>query len=212
MNLERLIYVDDSGRPQSGLVVYAWIEFHPSRWSTVLRVWLDTRKMLWREFGIPVGQELHATDFVNGRGRISRRVPDRHIHHGVEFWKDFGIEVATKCLETLRSAEGLRVGSVWRRGDPADVARTRRETYRALVTRFESELAEGDALGMVFMDGDGSDGSYRTTHRSLKLAQRRVIEDAVFLDSHGSQLVQMADLVAWTAYVHLEQPQANGYA
>jgi hypothetical protein len=47
--LDRLIYIDDSGHPASGLVVYGWIEFSPDRWASVLKTWLETRKRLWRE-------------------------------------------------------------------------------------------------------------------------------------------------------------------
>lgn len=209
-NLDRLIYIDDSGHPSSGLVTYGWIELRPDRWAGVLKSWLDTRKRLWREFGIPVSRELHTTDYVNGRGRISKRIPERHIHNGVEYWKDFGREVAGECLETLRCSEGLSVGSVYRIGDPADFAATKQQLYASLVDRFERELAETDSLGLVFMDGDGSDTSYRSTHRGLPLGERRVIEDAVHLDSRSSQLVQMADLVAWSAYTAVEQaPRAE---
>jgi hypothetical protein len=211
-SLERLIYVDDSGHPQTGLVVYGWIEFAPDHWTHVLRAWLDTRKRLWRELGIPVTQELHTTEYVNGRGRISRRFPDSHRHKGVEHWKDFGREVAVECLETLRSAEGLTVGAVFRPGDPKSLAQTRHEAYSALIDRFETELDDADALGMVFMDGDGSDSTYRTAHRALKLDQRRVIEDAIHLDSKHSQLEQMADLVAWSAYSSLDRHAANEFA
>ena len=211
-SLDRLIYIDDSGHPQSGLVVFGWIEFTPDRWADVLRVWLDTRKRLWREFSIPVVQELHTTDYVNGRGRISTKVPERHIHAGHEHWKDFGREVAAECLETLRSTEGLRVGAVWRRGEPRELHRTKRETYSALITRIESELHGSDSLGMVFMDGDGSDTTYRAAHRNLKLSARRVIEDAVLTDSKHSQLVQMADLVAWSANAHIEPHRGNEFA
>lgn len=211
-SLDRLIYVDDSGHPQSGLVVFGWVEFSPARWNGILRSWLDTRKMLWREFGIPIVNELHATEYVNGRGRISRRVPDRHVHEGVEHWKDFGREVAEVCLETLRSTEGLGVGAVWRRADPRQVNATRRSSYAALVTRLESELARTDSLALVFMDGDGSDTSYRTTHRALRLADRRVVEDAIHVDSRTSQLVQMADLVAWSANAHVDRHPGNQFA
>lgn len=210
--LERLIYVDDSGHPQSGLVVYGWVEFAPDRWSSVLRTWLDMRKRLWRDMGVPVVQELHTTEYVNGRGRISQRFPDHHRHQGVEHWKDFGRQVAAECLETLRSCEGLAIGAVFRRGLPQDLGATRRETYIALINRIEAELAASDALGMVFMDGDGSDPSYRKAHRTLKLDQRRVIEDAIHLDSRHSQLEQMADLAAWTAYASLDRHQGNTFA
>jgi len=210
--LDRLIYVDDSGHPQSGLVVYGWVEFTPHHWAGILRTWLDMRKRLWRDSGIPVTQELHTTDYVNGRRRISQRFPDRHRHNGIEYWKDFGREIATECLETLRSTEGLTVGSVFRHGAPQDLARTRQETYSALVARFEQELSRSGSLAMVFMDGDGTDPTYRSTHRALRLDQRRVIEDAIHLDSRHSQLEQMADLVAWSAYASLDRHPGNEFA
>ena len=52
--LDRLIYVDDSGHPQTGTVVFGWIEFSPDRWNSILGTWLDTRRRLWRDFGVPV--------------------------------------------------------------------------------------------------------------------------------------------------------------
>ncbi|OIN78051.1 hypothetical protein BST29_21555 [Mycobacterium malmoense] len=207
-----MIYIDDSGHPQSGLVVYGWIEFKPDHWRSVLRCWLDTRKLLWREYRIAVQEELHTTHYVNGRGRISKRIPERHVHSGVEHWKDFGREVAVKCLEALRCTEGLVVGSVYRTGEPSSVAVTKRELYRDLIARFEGELAASDSLGIVVMDGDDSDSSYRSTHRQLKLDERRIIEDAIHLDSKASQLVQMADLVAWSAYAAVDRHQHNKFA
>lgn len=207
-----MIYIDDSGHPKSGLAVFGWIEFSPDHWGSVLRCWLDTRKRLWREFSIPVTQELHTTEYVNGRGRISKRVPDRHVHAGYPHWKDFGREVAHECLETLRCAEGLSLGAVYRRGDPRLLAQTKQSLYGDLVSHFEGELAKKDSLGMIFMDGDGSDSTYRTTHRGLSLAERRVIEDAIHIDSAGSQLVQMADLVAWCANTTIDRHEKNSFA
>jgi hypothetical protein len=211
-HIDRMIYMDDSGHQQSGLAVYGWIEFRPDRWSSVLRAWLDTRKLLWREFHIAPQTELHTTAYVNGRGRISKKLPDRHVHNGVEFWKDFGREVALQCLQTVKSTEGLIVGSVYRRGEPARIAETKRELYGDLISRFEAELVATDSLGIVVMDGDGSDTSYRSTHRQLKLDQRRIIEDAIHLDSKTSQLVQMADLVAWSAYTSVDRHDHNTFA
>lgn len=212
LHLNRLIYADDSGHPQTGLVVYGWIEFSPDHWSSVLRSWLDMRKRLWRDYRIPVTKELHTTEYVNGRGRISTQVPDRHLHNGVEYWKDFGREVALECLETLRCTEGLSIGAVYRRGDPKDLAVTRAQAYEALVERFEEELVSSESLGLVVMDGDGSDISYRNAHRNLELSKRHLIEDAIHLDSRSSQLVQMADLVAWSANSAVDNHAGNEFA
>lgn len=210
--LDRLIYVDDSGRTQDGLIVYGWVELSPDRWPAVLRAWLDLRRFLWRDMGIPVTSELHATDYVNGRGRVSKRVPDRYVHNGIVHWRDLGRDVALACLDALRCTEGLRVGAVYRRDSSAETAELKYSTYSSLVARFEGELAASDSLAMVFMDGDGSDPMYRRAHRTLKLARRRVIEDALHLESTSSQLVQMADLVAWCAYVAVDRHDSARYA
>jgi len=211
-SLSRMIYIDDSGHPQSGLAVYGWVEFAPSQWSSVLRMWLDTRKKLWREFRIPVTEELHTTEYVNGRGRISQGIPDRYVHKGNAHWKDFGRDVAHECLETLRCLEGAKVGAVWRQAEPSKFADARLEAYRGLVERFEAELRADESLGIIFMDGDGRDLTYRRLHRELKLAERHVIEDAVHLDSKASQIIQMADLVAWSATAHLDRHPRNKFA
>lgn len=210
--LDRLLYVDDSGHPQSGLIVYGWVEFAPDRWSSVLGAWLDTRKRLWRDFGIPVTRELHTTDYINGRGRISKRLPSRHVPDGVEHWRDFGHEVARECLGTLASLEGLAVGSVWRRDPCRDFGENKYASYVDLVARLERELAASASLGMVFMDGDARDPLFRTAHRALVRSRRHVIEDAIHLDSRGSHLVQMADLVAWTANAHVDRHAGNEFA
>ncbi|WP_246372641.1 DUF3800 domain-containing protein [Gordonia humi] len=204
--------MDDSGHPPSGLAVYGWVEFRPDRWTSVLSSWLSLRKMLWREFTIPVSTELHATEYVNGRGRISKRIPDRHVHNGTPYLKDFGREVAEHCLETLRCTEGLRAGSVWMVGEPRELHESKRRLYASLVSRIERELSATHSLGLVVMDGDGSDTSYRGVHRQLKLDSRRIIEDAIHLDSSGSQLVQMADLVAYSAYMAVAKPPMHEFA
>lgn len=211
-SLNRMIYIDDSGHPASGLIVYGWIEFTPAHWASVLKNWLDTRKRLWRELGIPVPQELHTTDYVNGRGRITKSIPARHMHNGAPHWKDLGREVACLCLDTIRSTEGLSVGSVYRRVDPSAFAQSKQDTYRSLVNRFERDLEQTGPLGLIFMDGDGSDTSYRSTRRQLPLSQRRIIEDAVHLDSSASQLIQMADLVAWSANAAIDRHDAQSFA
>lgn len=181
--------------PQSPTkAVSGWIKISPDHWRSVLRCWLDTRKRLWREFGIPITEKLHTTAYVNGRGRISKSISGRHVHDGHEYWKDFGREVAHERLEALRCAEGLSLGAIYRRGKPGNLAQIKRELYAELATRVEHELLEFDSLAMIFMDGDGADGSCRTARRGLALAERRVIEDAIHIDSAGSQLIQMADL------------------
>lgn len=210
--LSRLIYIDDSGHQPTGLLVFAWICVSPRSWRPVLRRWLEVRKMLHREHGIDVDRELHATDFVNGRGRISSRVPDRHIHDGVTYWKDFGQEIALGLLREMSSLEGMTVGAVFRRVEPHPPQSRKIALYRDLVQLWERELARTGEFAMLFMDGNGTDHSYRTAHRLLDLDVRRIIEDPLMIDSSSSHLVQMADLAAWCAYVAVERPERHGFA
>jgi hypothetical protein len=210
--LDRMIYIDDSGHPQSGLIVYGWIEFHPDHWHEVLRSWLTHRKSLWAHYGIPVTEELHMTHYALGRGRISQRPPRRFIHGSQTYWKDLGREVAQKSLETMRSTEGLRVGAVYRQGARENYAAHRAETYAKLIACFEAEMDGSTSLAMLFMDGDGSDPTYRTAHRQLRLRDRRIIEDPVYTDSKSSQLMQMADHVAWCANASIARVSQHRFA
>ncbi|MFT4280138.1 DUF3800 domain-containing protein [Microbacterium sp.] len=210
--LARVAYIDDSGHQQSGLVVYGWVHFSPSHWPVVLRRWLEIRKRLYREFGIHVETELHSTDYINGRRRVTDRAPARYVHDGVTFWKDLGRDVARTLLEEISCLEGLTAGAVYRRCDPHPTASDKVGVYRAMIGRWESELAARHEYAMLFVDGDGSDANYRTAHRALKLDERRILEDPIMVQSSVSQLIQMADLVAWCAFVSIERHPAHRFA
>ncbi|SDQ62403.1 Protein of unknown function [Curtobacterium sp. UNCCL20] len=210
--LSRLIYIDDSGHQPTGLLVFGWVSLSPQAWRPVLRRWLELRKTLSREHGIDVERELHATDFVNGRGRISSCVPDRYVHDGVTYWKDLGRELAVRLLREMSCFEGMTVGAVFRRVDPHPLQAEKVSLYRDLVRSWEQELSADGELAMLFMDGNGTDHSYRTAHRQLQLDVRRIIEDPLMIDSASSHLVQMADLAAWCAYVAVERPRRHEFA
>lgn len=190
----RLIYIDDSGAAQTRTMVYGWVELHFQHWRTALRQWLNWRQELYRAIGLPTDYELHATKFVGGRGHPTGTDWDRN--------KSYRTEVMEEALRTIAALPGLRTGAVFQRGEPITAA-FRADTYAKLVRWFDAELAAGDEYGMVLMDGDGTDPTYRIAHRELKLDTRSLIEDPLFQGSHLSQWVQMADLVAYTAYMRL---------
>lgn len=207
----KMIYIDDSGRPQSGLVVYGWIEFSQSEWRAVMRAWLDFRKDLWRKYRIPVDKELHTTEFANGRGDLSKKFPDQFRGpDGTPYKKDFGQHIAMLCLQQISSIQGVRVGAAYREGNPAELANIRTDLYRMLVADADARLKIQGALGHIYMDGE--DSMYRHVHRELKLQDRNIIEDPVMLSSKESQLIQMADLVAWSAYSSINQHPSQKFA
>lgn len=191
----RLFYVDDSGSVATGLVVYSWIECDIQEWRVGLKTWLELRRDLYARFRIPPAYELHASQFVNGRGRPSTD-PEWNLS------KQNRWAVTEELLATIGDCPQLRVGTVFRHTDARGhhYHREREALYVELISHLDERLTSTDELGMVFMDGDGSAAGYYAAHRGLRLSRRRVIEDPLFQASHRSQWVQMADLAAYAAY------------
>ncbi len=195
----RLLYIDDSGAEATGFIVYSWIETTLNDcWRGGLRGWLDLRKDLYVRYRIPPAAELHAAPLLGGHGRPS-------LDSAVNSSKQARNEVMELALATIGSATDFRVGTVYRETTARGAAygRERSVVYEAFIHHLDARLELADEWGMAIMDGNGSDKGYDSAHRALKLATRRVIEDPLFQSSHRSQWVQMADLVAWTAYQSL---------
>lgn len=193
----RLIYLDDSGARDTGLVVFSWCEVAVTDWERGLRAWLDWRAALTELHGIPKNYELHATKFVNGRGAPSVAADwNRHKAHR---WA-----VMADAMTLLAEQDWLSIGTVFTRVDDCRHYGTERQrAYVETVAMLDRRLRAADEFGIVVMDGDGTDESYLAAHRQLPLAGRRLIEDPSFQHSHRSQWIQMADLVAYAAYQHI---------
>jgi hypothetical protein len=203
----RLFYVDDSGAPDTGWIVYSWIECTIADWRVGLRGWLDLRKKLYAQYAIPPAYELHAAHFAGGQGNPStNQAWNRH--------KRYRGEVLQLALGAIAATEQLRVGTVYRVTGATGkaYAEQRTDVYEKLVTHLDTRLGASGEHGLIFMDGDGSDASYYGAHRALKLAHRNVIEDPLFQPSHRSQWVQMADIIAWSAYQGLRRAPNRRFA
>jgi hypothetical protein len=203
----RLFYVDDSGAEETGYATFSWIEFLIDDWKTGLRQVLDWRKKLQSEYQIPVLYELHATKFANGRG-------DPSLDAAWNRSKANRSMVVDDAVAMLASWSWLSVGTVY-----SHTALRRRRfavergrLYVELVQLLDQRLTSAGEFGILVMDGDGSDDSYVSAHRRLPLVTRSLIEDPVFQHSHRSQLVQLADLIAYAAYQHLLQHPGKRFA
>lgn len=203
----RLFYVDDSGAPETGWIIYSWIECAIVDWNEGLRCWLDLRKTLFADRRIPPSYQLHTTKFLNGRGNPSTD-PTQNAS------KQIRRQVIEQALGTIGGTPVLGVGTAYRHTAARGklYARERTRLYELLVARLDSRLTAAGELGIVFMDGNGSDGSYHAAHRALKLRHRRLIEDPQFLPAHKSQWVQMVDIVAYSAYQGLLRHPAKQFA
>lgn len=203
----RLFYMDDSGSPNDGHIVYAWIEVTPGCWAPGLRHWLDLRHRLYASYQVPADAELHATQLIGGRGTPAT---------GGDFnsSKARRRQLVEEALTAIGENAHIKIGLVHRHTQARgrDYAQEREEVYGALVDHLDRRLQAVDEYGAIVMDGDGSDPSYLSRHRTLPLASRRLIEDPFFQNSHVSQWVQMADLVAWTGYQSINHHDGKTFA
>jgi hypothetical protein len=195
----RLFYVDDSGAERSGFATFSWIELAIDDWNTGLGEVLNWREHLDHKYGIPKRYELHSTDFVNGRGNPSRRGDQwnrRKAHRS---------QVMEESFNRFSLWPWLSVGTVYSHTELKrdDFARERARVYQELIQMLDRRLQADGELGLLVMDGDGTDSSYYAAHRALQLETRALIEDPGFQHSHRSQWVQIADLVAYSSYQSL---------
>lgn len=203
----RLFYVDDSGVEASGWIVYSWIECAIQDWASAHRGQLDLRRKIYAQFAIPPAYELHSAPFAGGRGNPSTDLAwNRH--------KSNRGQVMTMALTHLADATELRVGTVYRHTikKRRDYAIEKADVYEKLVGHLDGRLGAADEHGLLFMDGDGTDTSYARVHRRLQLDTRRIVEDPLFQASHQTQWIQMADIVAWSTYQHLNRDPRRRFA
>ncbi|MDQ3576966.1 MAG: DUF3800 domain-containing protein, partial [Actinomycetota bacterium] len=187
--------------------VYSWIECTFANWHSGLRAWLDLRKSLYAEYQIPPSAELHATKFIAGRGNPSQ-------NPGVNMSKRARQDVAEMALTVIGTCPELQVGTVYRQtlARRKSYAVERDAVYAELVDHLDTRLSLAREHGMVVMDGNGTATGYYGAHRGLKLSSRSLVEDPMFVPAHRSAWVQMADLVAWTAYQGLQRHPGKGFA
>jgi hypothetical protein len=191
----RIFFVDDSGN--QSIAVLAAISFELSEWRRVLTEWLGWRRWMWKQYGLPTDFELHAQEFVSGRGEISYRDSAGNMQKPpINSVLGYRKEAYRRSLAQIDRQEGVSVLAVAWQG------RTIAETYAWFIAELDGLLADLDEEAIVVVDGL-DDSSYRPAHRQLDIKTRRVIEDPLMQSSRHSQLIQMADLVAYAAFQHL---------
>jgi len=181
----RLLYMDDSGTVDTGLISYSWLNMDIAEWNRCPRLVLDWRHRISQQHGIPVRYELHSTKFLGGRGdpsldpRWNRSKANRNA-------------VVIDGLAQLAGLPSVQLGTAYRRTTATGrrYGSERADVYVKTVELLDAMLTDQGDIGIIVMGGNGTDPSYRQAHRSLKLATRSIIEDPTFQPAHESQLVQ----------------------
>jgi hypothetical protein len=186
----RFHYLDDSGAADTGYATFTWLALGPEHWDTARGQWSVFRTHLEDRYRIPATARLHATTLLAGRGNPSLD-PDFDVRAG-------GRRIVREGLDVIAGMPGLSVGTAYRRGDHP--GHTKHGLYRALVAYLDEQLRRTGTMGMLFIDGDGSDHRYAMAHRYLPAIAPNLIEAPVFRPADADQWVQMADFAAWSAY------------
>lgn len=164
-------------------------------WSPVLKQWLMFRRWMYRKYNVPADYEWHSYQWLRGAGMPDPDDSDNLINSSVGLRR----EIARKAMLQISSLRQFGVGIVTCETPGAVKA----EAYAAMVCEVDRLLLKRDAHGIMIVDGGVDsipDPHVRAAHRNLELTTRRVAEDGWLQPARGSQPVQMADLVAHSAY------------
>jgi len=193
----RMYFVDDSGEPTRGIAVYSWIEVDTAQATEAMNVWLRFRQQLFERHQIPTDVEIHSTNFLAGRGHPS-------TEDKVNKSKIVRREIFIDALKIIGDLPGVSIGAVYRSSPRRrnSFAEAMRETFCRLVLGIDRRLFLGNLQGIIVIDGEG-DGScrfYTRVYRSLNLSGQQLIAGPFFEPSYDSQWIQIADIVAYTAF------------
>lgn len=73
-----IYYIDDSGDINGNIYIFTAIGVPSSYWNEVFSSIKNFRKQLKDKYGIRMAQELHATDFIAGRGKLGSRIVSKY--------------------------------------------------------------------------------------------------------------------------------------
>lgn len=193
------IYVDDSGDEKTR--AFSALAVPESEWKATLAGIKEYRRELKRKYGIYVTAELHATDFVGGRGRIAPTdVP-----------KGLRCHIYRETLKAISSLPGIRLFNA--------IAPKAHEKliFERLLTRINNTMKAWGSNAVIIHD-EGKDYTYMVrrmgiynpiqskfgtwpngkTFKNFPLI--RVLEDIIFRDSADSYFIQFSDFCAFSLF------------
>lgn len=193
------VYIDDSG--DETVRAYSALAIADVDWKDTFARIKEYRRELKRRYGIFVTEELHATDFVAGRGRVSTHVVAkgtrcRIFRETLAFVAQFrGVRlfnaIAPKANESLIFERLMnRMNTNMRKsGSNALIIHDHGKDYTSLVRR----LCVYNPIQSMY--GRWPSGK---THKNIPLDN--ILEDIMFRDSARSYFIQLVDFCAYALF------------
>lgn len=199
-----VIYIDDSGDDK--LTCLAAISVPIDRWHECLTHLVEIRKTLARLNGVYIRKEVHATDWLGGKGRLGKRIvriPERvslynYLLAGVTMMP--GAQLFNAAL-----SRGQEERAFERLLNRINVNMTKSGSYAFLISdegkKYDSMLRRMRHFNYIpSRIGAWADGS-----PAKNIPLNRIIEDINYRDSKHSLFIQSADCCAY-ALLRRENP------
>jgi len=206
-----IVYIDDS-KDLDGQSLYCFsaLAVEESAWRNAFETIRGYRRRLRESDGIYMYKEMHASEFVGGRGRISDRVVGK--------WRRS--QIFREFLSVVSGINGVHL---------FNGARDREDwLFERLITRIHRTMQAWESRAILIID-QGKEGEYTRLIRKMNVynpipsrygvwldtgeATRNIpishiIEDPIFKESHRSYFIQAADFCAY-ALLRQEKPLAS---
>jgi hypothetical protein len=194
-----LVYIDDSGDEHTRC--FSALLIHESVWKACQAQIKNYRRSLKATDGIFVTKELHATEFVAGRGHLGPTIVTKARRS----------EIFRQTLAMIASLPKIRMmNAISSRGNE-------RMVFERMINRINRTMAEWKSNALIFHD-EGKDythlvrrmGVYNPIQSQFgtwsdgsvirNIPTDRIIEDIVYRDSKQSEFIQMADFCAYALF------------
>jgi hypothetical protein len=208
-----IFYVDDS--KDEKLAIFSAIAIPGDQWKACFRSVKAFRQDIKQEHGIPLHTEMHATDFVAGRGSLGSK---QVVYKGTR------CNIFKSALQLVAALPGVSIINVCGPRSKEDTA------FEYLLNRVNTAMIRASSHAIVISD-KGKEGEYTRLARKMAVYNpipskygswsngksknipiEQILEDIVFKDSRSSYFVQLADFCAYSLLRREHQlPSKNKY-
>lgn len=193
-----LVYIDDSYEKPT--TTFSAVAVPATQWDETFKSIRAWRQRLKKSDGILVTRELHATEFVAGRGRLGKQIITKYRRS----------QIFHSTFSFLNTIPGLRIFNACRHDHPDWV-------FERLLNRINRTMKAWDSHALLICD-EGKEAEYTRLVRKMSvhnpissrygiwqdtgeitrnLVLDRILEDPFFKESDKSYLIQMADFCAY---------------